>query len=219
MGRRISGMTKSVIIVDDHPIVLAGLAELIDSKPEYSVVATGSSADDILNLFKRHPVDLMVLDLHMPGDVKKAIRSLAREPNAPYVLVFTAAECAEECLSVIEAGAHGYAVKGSSASELYQAMSSVLRGNEYISGVLAAKVLRLMRQKKELEAERDKITLTVREEQIVEQLLKGASNRSIAEHLNLSENTIKFYMSQIMQKFDAQNRLEVVLAMKSSQIK
>lgn len=84
----------NIIVIDDHPVVLTGLVELIGSKPDYTVVATGNEADDILRLAASHDADLILLDLHMPGDVKAALNRLSQVNPEMRVLVFTAAECA-----------------------------------------------------------------------------------------------------------------------------
>lgn len=203
----------NIIVIDDRPVVLTGLVELIGSKPDYTVVATGNEADDILRLAASHDADLILLDLHMPGDVKAALNRLSQVNPEMRVLVFTAAECARDCIATMNAGAHGYVVKGSSAPELFHAMSLVLKGTEYISSCLATKVIHAMKESRTSHTKNEPVILTHREEQVAAQLMAGATNRVIAKTLNLSENTVKFYMSQIMQKLSVQNRVEVVLAL------
>ena len=205
-------MTVRVALVDDHPIVLAGLVDLIGRRAEYEVVATGSSADEALHLVDRHAIDLLILDLNMPGDTRAVLRRIRDRADAPLLLVFTAADSVQDCLATMEAGASGYVVKGSSGGELFHAMANLLKGEDYISVSLASRVVRAMQQAARQPDPRDEVALSYREEQIVEFLLRGESNRGIADRLKLSENTVKYYMSQIMQKFSARNRLEVVLA-------
>ena len=209
-------MKTRIAVVDDHPIVLAGLAELIGARSEYEVVATGEDARDIPRVLERGPVDLLLIDLNMPGDVKGTIRALSGQPGAPPVLVFTAAENVEDGLSTLSSGARGYVVKGSSADELFHAMSAVLKGREYISATLAGKVVRAMQRNRDAAEEAAPVKLSHREEQIITHLMQGATNRLIADRLKLSENTIKFYMSQIMQKFEVQSRVEVILAVQKT---
>lgn len=205
-------MTISVALIDDHPIVLAGLVDLIGKMGGYEIAGTGQSAAEAVAVVDRQRVDLVVMDLHMPGDVQAAIAEITARRRPPKVLVFSASNKVEDCVAVMEAGACGYVVKGSSGGELFHAMECVMRGEEYISGSLASRVMREMRNPHPKVA---KIALSHREEQVVSHLLRGASNRDIAVQLRLSENTVKYYMTQIMQKFDVQNRVEVVLAIQS----
>ncbi|MBZ4689393.1 MAG: response regulator transcription factor [Cereibacter changlensis] len=195
-------------LVDDHPIVLAGLSELVGELQNKRVLATGTCAEDALAMAERGGLRLIVMDLNMKGPVLETIGRIAALPNAPAVLVFSASEKVEDCCAALSRGASGYVIKGSSESELFQAIDIILEGREYISPSLA---VRVFRQTQARDKKQD-VVLSFREDQIVNQLLNGASNRDIATRLRLSEKTIKYYMTQIMQKLDAKNRLEVALA-------
>jgi DNA-binding NarL/FixJ family response regulator len=102
-------------------------------------------------------------------------------------------------------------LKGSSGGDLFYALEEVAAGKEYISSSMATKVIREMRMAEQRKAERASVALNSREDQVVRELLNGASNKEIANKLNLSDKTVKHYMTQIMQKFNARNRVEVVL--------
>lgn len=182
------------------------------------MVATGSRAEDALDVARGQHPDLLILDLQMPGDVIGTIAKISAERKAPKVLVFTASEKASDCVEAMSHGANGYVVKGSDCGDLFEAIRVIMEGGEFVSPKLAVRVIREMNRAKSL-AEADEITLSCREDQedqIVSQLLKGASNRDIAEKLKLSEKTVKYYMTQIMQKFDVKNRVEVVLAVQKA---
>lgn len=205
-------MTMKIALIDDHPIVLAGLVDLIGKMGGYDVVGTGQCAEDALCVVNRHDIDLLVMDLNMPGPVQAVISEIAAQTNAPKILVFTASNKVDDCLASIESGANGYVVKGSSGGELFHAMTSVLKGEDYVTGSLASRVMREMRNREQKD---QAVALSHREEQVITHLLRGASNRDIALQLKLSEHTVKYYMTQIMQKFDVQNRVEVVLAIQN----
>lgn len=202
-------------LFDDHPIVLSGLDEIISKTGFCDVVATGSRAEDALDVARDRNPDLVILDLQMPGDVIGTIAKISAERKGPKVLVFTASEKASDCVEAMSQGANGYVVKGSDCGDLFDAIRVIMEGGEFISPKLAVRVIREMNRAKSL-AESEEITLSCREDQIVSQLLKGASNRDIAEKLKLSEKTVKYYMTQIMQKFDVKNRVEVVLAVQKA---
>ena len=114
-------------------------------------------------------------------------------------------------MDALSAGANGFVLKGSSGGDLFYAIEEVLAGKEFISSSMASKVIREMRAAEQRKAERASVGLNSREDQVVRELLNGSSNKEIANKLNLSDKTVKHYMTQIMQKFNARNRLEVVL--------
>ena len=95
--------------------------------------------------------------------------------------------------------------------DLFYAIEEIAAGKEFISSSMASKVIREMRIAEQRKAERASVALNSREDQVVRELLNGASNKEIANKLNLSDKTVKHYMTQIMQKFNARKRLEVVI--------
>lgn len=199
-------------LVDDHPIVLSGLEDLIQKTGKYDVVASGKCAEDACSIARIHDPDLMVVDLQMPGDVLTSIAKITAHRDAPRVLVFTASNRLEDCAQAMSNGAMGYVVKGSSGGELFHALESLALGEEYVSPCIALKMMRESRKPRNERTQVDTICLSHREDQIIAHLMRGASNKEIADQLQISEKTVKYYMTQIMQKFNVTNRLSVVLA-------
>ncbi len=201
----------NLILIDDHPIVLAGLVDILRSQKNYNIVATGTTADAALRLVQQHECDILVADLNLPGNMVETIRQIRAERPEVRVLVFTASASVETCIQLLGAGAMGYVLKGSSGGDLFYALEEVAAGKEYVSSSMATKVIREMRAIEQRKSERAAVALNSREDQVVQELLNGASNKEIANKLNLSDKTVKHYMTQIMQKFNARNRVEVVL--------
>jgi two-component system, NarL family, nitrate/nitrite response regulator NarL len=201
----------NLVLIDDHPIVLAGLVDILRSHKDYNVVATGTTADAALRLVRENDCDVLVADLSLPGNIGEAIRQIRLERPSVRVLVFTANSSVETCIQMLAMGATGYVLKGSSGGDLFYALEEVAAGKEYISSSMATKVIREMRTAEQRKMERASVALNSREDQVVRELLNGASNKEIANKLNLSDKTVKHYMTQIMQKFNARNRVEVVL--------
>jgi two-component system, NarL family, nitrate/nitrite response regulator NarL len=199
-------------LVDDHPIVLSGLEDLIEKTGKYDVVATGRCTDDALKIARLYDPDLLVLDLQMPGDVQATIMDITRRRDGPRVLVFTASNRLEDCTQAMGNGAMGYVVKGSSGGELFHALETVALGEEYVSPCIAIKMMREANAPQQNKNTSGNIGLSHREDQIITHLMRGASNKEIADQLQLSEKTVKYYMTQIMQKFNVTNRLSVVIA-------
>lgn len=202
----------SIAVVDDHPLLMEGLAALMQRKAGFSLTAAGSAASDIYTITDRHRPDAMVVDLNMPGDAFQAIADAAKAAPEMKIIVFTASTNTDHAIKALEAGAKGYVLKGSSADDLIEAIEATCRGEIYITPCFAAKMIGAL-QSKALEKKAAQSTkLSVREDQIVKLLLCGKQNREIARALSLSEKTVKGYMTHLMHKLNARNRLEVVIA-------
>jgi len=182
---------------------------LFSEDPRVEIVATGSSAGDAEKIAAETTPEILIIDLSMPGDVYGAIRLISHRQRGTRIIVFTAYANIDFALKAFDAGARGYVLKGRPVDDLYDAIAAVSAGNIFVSPGLAEKLL------EEFPAARSKdyrphTRLSHRETQIVESLLEGKTNRQIAIDLNLSEKTIKHYMTNLMTKLKVKNRLEVV---------
>lgn len=201
----------STAFVDDHPILLSGIVSLFTTNPAFRVLGTGACADDIMSIAERDRPDVLVVDLNMPGRVLEAISSLVRKKYATKILVFTAITSVDTAVAVLEAGAHGYALKGSSEEELICAIQAVHDGETYLTPSLAGSVIAGLRTVSARRAAQAALRLTNREEQVLRLLLKGKTNREIGEAMSLSDKTVKHYMGTLMQRLHVRNRIEVIL--------
>jgi DNA-binding NarL/FixJ family response regulator len=202
----------SIAVVDDHPLLMEGLAALMQRKPGFSLTAAGSSASDVYAITAKHRPDAMIVDLNMPGDAFKAIADASKAAPDMKIVVFTASTNTDHAIQALEAGAKAYVLKGSPAVELIEAIETACRGEIYITPSFAAKVIGAVQSKALEKKTAQSAKLSTREDQIVRLLLCGKQNREIARALSLSEKTVKCYMTHLMQKLNARNRLEVVLA-------
>ena len=201
----------TVAFVDDHPIFLSGISQLFSASKEFSVVAIGKCASDIVEIADKCHPDLIVMDLNMPGKTLEAVAKVAQMDDGTKTIVFTASTDVDTAISSFEAGARGYVVKGSTLEELSDAMHQVHDGETYMTPRLATKVIAgLQRTARQQSAPR--IVFSRREEDVLRLLLKGATNKIIADELLLSEKTVKHYMTLLIQKLQVRNRVEVVLA-------
>lgn len=202
----------AIAIVDDHPLLMEGVAAVLGRRPGLRVAGTGNCAADILPLAKDHALDAIVIDLNMPGDTFQAIRDLRAAVPQTRIVIFTASMNTDHAIRGLDAGASGYVLKGSPAADLADAIEATGRGEIYITPAFAAKVIAALQSKALEKRDAEAARLSVREEQIVRLLLCGKQNREIARELALSEKTIKGYMTNLMTKLNARNRLEVVIA-------
>lgn len=204
--------TVRIAFVDDHPVLLKGMSALFAYEPGYEIVAQGVSADDALEISREHAPDVLFMDLSMPGNVFAAVSEISRTCPNIHVVVFTAFSSFDSVLKALDAGATGFVLKGGRVEEVIEAVEAVMRGELFITKQYAGQVLGSLRDKSSHESLNKAIKLSVREKQIVGHLMQARTNREIASQLLISEKTVKYYMSGLMTKLNARNRLDVVFA-------
>ena len=203
-------MATTIILADDHPIFRDGLVQSIEETGEFQVVGAGESAEDAILLAKKHRPDIALLDLSMPGGGIAAARAIATAGTAGNIAMLTVSEDETDVTSALQAGAIGYVLKGVSAIELRRVLKGIARGEAHVSPALAAQMLKLMNAPHDQKQEPIE-DLTKREEDILRRVAKGLSNREVADALGLQEKTIKHYMTNILGKLQARNRVEAAL--------
>jgi two-component system, NarL family, nitrate/nitrite response regulator NarL len=202
----------SIALVDDHPLMIEALSSLLNRTQGFQVVGTGTSANEIIELCRRNQPQVAVVDLHMPGDVYGAIANAIKASPSTRIVAYTAATGVDSAIRALDAGASGYVLKGSSTTELVNAISSVQSGETYITQNFANRVITGLRDASLRRRAAEAVMLSIREQQIVRLLMIGKTNKEIAIAIKISEKTVKHYMTALMQKLQVRNRLEVVIA-------
>jgi len=202
-----------VVIADDHPLYRDGVARTLAERAGFQVLGVCGSADDAVLLAERHRPDLVLLDISMPGGGIEAARRIAALGTATKIVMLTVSERDEDVMEALKAGAHGYVLKGVGASELLDIVRTVASGGSFVSPTLAARLLQAMqRPDRRGGPSGDRLSsLARREEQILELVAKGLSNKEVARELDLQEKTVKHYMTSILQKLQVRNRVEAAL--------
>ena len=204
-------------VADDHPLLLAGVTSLFRNSDRHEVVGQAVDADSSFELVRALDPDVIVMDLSMPGDVFRVIGQMAATAPNTKVVVFTAFCSIESALKALDAGATGFVLKGSPPSELLEAIDMVLSGQMFVTRQYASQVMNGLRDRARRQALDEAIKLNVREKQIIGHLMLARTNREIAGELHISEKTVKHYMTGLMAKLKARNRVEVVIAARRSQ--
>ncbi len=199
-----------IAIVDDHPALLMGLSGLLGNDGRYLIVGTGGTADEALELARTGQLDILMLDLSMPGDAFATITEVAGFSPATKIIIFTAFAEVGLASRAIDAGAQGFVLKGRPLRELHEAIESVLAGNHFVSPGFSEKLYSEWHARGGRVAA-DPIRLSPREAQLVQCLMEAMTNRQIAAKLDLTEKTVKHYMTNLMNKLNVRSRLEVVL--------
>lgn len=198
-------------IVDDHPLLRQGVAATLSRVEDFEVVEQGGCADEAREISARCQPDVLLMDVNMPGDTFAAVRAISKAQPKVKVLMLTVSESEDDAYSALEGGAQGYVLKGVSGPELIQAIRTVAKGETFITPVLATRLLSNFRKH---QTEQRGVDLTHREEQIIREVANGLTNREVAAKLGLSEKTVKYYMTNVMQKLHARNRVEAVAAVR-----
>jgi DNA-binding NarL/FixJ family response regulator len=202
----------SVALVDDHPLMIEALSSLLLRSGGFNVIATGGTANDVIEICARDKPQVIVVDLNMPGDIYTAITTATSASPSTKVIAFTAATGVDPAIRALDAGASGYVLKGSSSRELLEAITAAEAGETYITQHFASRVIAALRDTSLRRRAAEAVKLSIREQQIVRLLLQGKTNKEIAQTILVSEKTVKHYMTLLMQKLQVRNRLEVVIA-------
>ena len=200
-----------IAVVDDHPLYREGVVSTIDTRSNMTVVAQGGDATDALNISKSMLPDIILLDIQMPGGGLNAAAEIAAACPVTKIVILTVSEDEEDVLKAFRVGAKAYVLKGVSAVDLTKILHSVNAGEVYVTPALASRVLSEMSEGAGEKPDNLLGRLTEREHQILERVASGDSNKEIAFDLEISEKTVKHYMTNIMQKLHARNRVEAAL--------
>lgn len=199
-----------IAVVDDHPLVREGIVRIVQEAGGYEVVAQGASAQEALAIVAAGNVDVLFLDLNIPGSGLNALRDIVATGQSTRIVVLTVSEDEDDVLNAFKNGANAYLLKGISGGELLQALESVIQHGAYVSPVLGAKLLSGRRHSEPaFSVETD--VLTPRERDIHDKVRRGLSNKEIARELDLSEKTIKHHMTKIFRKLNVTNRLTLAM--------
>lgn len=204
-----------IAIVDDHPIMRDALVHTFEREDGFEVVGSGESGADAIQIAEMMLPDLILLDINMPGNGVQAARTISRSCPAIRIIMLTAHDGEQYVVEALRCGASGYVVKGVSSEELIKTARAVHEGEAYVSPGLAAKLLRRRsRVNQPRPLSESFVDLTTREEEILRFVCEGHSNREIGKTIGLTEKTVKHYMTNILQKLHARNRVEAALIAK-----
>jgi DNA-binding NarL/FixJ family response regulator len=195
--------------------MLEGLVYTFEREPGFEVIGQGGSSDEAIQIAEMLLPDLILLDINMPGNGVQAARIISQSCPAVRIIMLTAFDGEQHVLDALRSGASGYVVKGVSSEELLKTARAVHGGEGYVSPGLAAKLLGKPRFKQvDGPPSQAFVDLTAREEQILLCVCEGQSNKEIGENTGLTEKTVKHYMTNILQKLHARNRVEAALIAK-----
>jgi DNA-binding NarL/FixJ family response regulator len=191
-----------VLIVDDHPIMRVGIAAIIDAQPDMEIVGQAGSAAEAERIFAEKLPDLTLMDLRLPDrNGVEAIRSIRASSPKARIVVLTTYEGHEDIHQALQAGAQGYLIKGMPHESLIKALYRVHSGHRFLPQLVT----------QALSARMPGSLLSPREQQVLQLMFAGKSNREIAETLEIKEATVKSHVSVILMRLNVTDRTQAVV--------
>jgi two-component system NarL family response regulator len=195
-------MKIRILVADDHAVVRMGLVGLIHHEPDLEVVGEAEDGRQALELHRKLKPDILLTDLRMPEmDGVALTQAVCRESPSSKVIILSTYEGEEEIHQALEAGARAYLLKKDTlGDDALKAIRAVHAGQRYIPPPVAAILAERMHRSE----------LTARELDVLQSIASGLSNKRIADHLGITEGTVKIHVTNILSKLGAADRTEAV---------
>ena len=193
-----------VLLVDDHPVVRAGIEGILSSQPDIEVVGEASDGIEAICLNQTLQPDVILMDLQMPKmDGVTAIKAIHEQANPPHILVLTTYDTDADIVRAIQAGATGYLLKDTPREDFFAAVRQVAQGKSVLTPVVASRLMAHMRAPAEEQ-------LSGREIEVLTLVAQGQSNQDIAKQLHISTATVKTHLIHIYGKLGVSDRTAAV---------
>jgi two-component system response regulator NreC len=205
--------TTRIVLADDHTVVRKGLRMLLESYPDFLVVADAADGRQAVALVEEHRPDVVVMDVAMPilNGIEAARQISAKLPNVAIVFLSMHSDEAY-VLKALKAGARAYLLKDSAEHDLINAVKAVSEGKAFFSPAISKMLVEdYMRQMRDRGVEDSFELLTTREREILQLLAEGKSNKQVAAVLNLSLYTVETHRGNIFQKLNLHSTAELIL--------
>jgi DNA-binding NarL/FixJ family response regulator len=189
-----------VMIVDDHLVMRLGLNAILATQGDLDVIALAESGQAALAILEERPVDVVLLDLKMPGLSGIETLGLMREPMRSRTIVISSDEHDEEIYAAVKAGAQGFVHKEAGAKDIFSAVRAVGRGKQAFSD----------RIRQRLASNQMTAGLSSREIEVLHLVAVGLTNKEVGRTLNISQFTVRNHLNHITQKLDASDRTEAI---------
>ena len=193
-----------VLLVDDHPVVRAGIEGILNSQPDIEVVGEASDGIEAICLNQTLQPDVILMDLQMPEmDGVTAIKAIHEQANPPHILVLTTYDTDADIVQAIQAGATGYLLKDTPREDFFAAVRRVAQGESVLTPIVASRLMAHIRAPAEEQ-------LSGREIEVLTLVSQGHSNQDIAKQLHISTATVKTHLIHIYGKLGVSDRTAAV---------
>jgi len=210
-------VTVSLVVADDHEVVRAGFAALLDTQPDFTVLGTASDGGEAVRVCRELRPDVVLMDVRMPSlDGIEATRQLAGTgESGPRVLILTTFDLDEYVFDALRAGASGFLLKDVTAERLFDAVRVVAAGEALLAPAVTRRLISeftRLRPAKDAAPPAALDTLTPRETEVLRLVAEGLSNPEVAQRLVVTEETVKTHVSRILAKLGLRDRTQAVVA-------
>jgi DNA-binding NarL/FixJ family response regulator len=208
-------MTIRVVVADDQEVVRSGLAALLDTQPDISVVGTAADGAEAVKICHHQNPDVVLMDVRMPVmDGIEATRVLGSNDDGPRVLILTTFDLDEYVYDALAAGASGFLLKDVAAENLFEAVRVVAAGEALLAPAVTRRLIgEFARLRPRPPGRPDQLrTLTPRETEVLTLIAEGLSNNEIAARLVVSDETVKTHVSHVLGKLALRDRAQAVVA-------
>jgi DNA-binding NarL/FixJ family response regulator len=204
-----------IVVADDHQVVRAGFAELLETQPDFTVVATAADGAEAVRACRELGPDVVLMDVRMPGtDGIQATRAITSSADGrPRVLMLTTFDLDEYVYDALRAGASGFLLKDVTAERLFDAVRVVAAGQALLAPTVTRRLITefARRARPGAPATGALAALTPRETQVLRLIAAGLSNAEIAAHLVVTEETVKTHVSRVLNKLGLRDRTQAVV--------
>jgi DNA-binding NarL/FixJ family response regulator len=203
-----------VVVADDHEVVRAGFAALLDTQPDLTVLGTASDGAEAVQLSRELHPDVILMDVRMPGtDGIEATRQLTAVAGGPRVIILTTFDLDEYVYDALCAGASGFLLKDVTAERLFDAVRVVAAGEALLAPTVTRRLISEFARLRPAAPVRSATfaELTARETEVLRLLAEGLSNPEIARRLVITEETVKTHVSRVLHKLALRDRAQAVV--------
>jgi len=209
-------MTIRLVVADDHEMVRTGFAGMLDTQPDFSVVATAADGTEAIRVCAAESPDVVLMDIRMPGmDGIEATRQLTRSNpvGGPRVLILTTFDLDQYVYDAIRAGASGFLLKDVTAERLFDAVRVIAAGDALLAPAVTRRLISefVSLHRPDTPPTAALATLTPRETQVLRLVAEGLSNVEIATRLTVTEETVKTHVSRMLTKLGLRDRTQAVV--------
>ncbi len=199
-----------ILLADDHSIFREGLAHILAKRKEFHVVGQAKNGNDAFHKAEELKPDLVLMDIYMPGgDGLEATRRITAALPSTKVVILTVSEEDNNLFQAIKCGAAGYLLKETELDQLYEMLLGIFRGEAPISRATAAKIVNEFgKRARQSDVGTHEEQLSSREQEVLQLLTQGMTNKQIAAKLGIVEGTVKSHLKSILAKLHLANRVE-----------
>ena len=210
-------MTIGIVVADDHEVVRAGFAALLDTQPDFTVLGTACDGGEAVRVCRELRPDVVLMDVRMPSlDGIEATRQLAdADESGPRVLILTTFDLDEYVFDALRAGASGFLLKDVTAERLFDAVRVIAAGEALLAPAVTRRLIGEFTRLRPVSGTPPLAvlgTLTPRETEVLRLVAEGMSNPEIARRLVVTEETVKTHVSHILAKLGLRDRTQAVIA-------